>query len=104
MFVCAGWEQRSPRRRKVKFQPSSSQTRAGAASDSDSDSDSNKASSVSSEDSHHSSGMPGPTPMDLEEEGMVNCSVLLVVVMLLHRENKSSFSYKKCPIYDLTDA
>ena len=81
MFPCAERKPRLPRRHKAKVQPTSSLT-FGAVSDSDSDSDSNKASSVSSEDSHHSSGMPGPTPMGIEEEGMVNSSVLLVVVIL----------------------
>ena len=82
VFPCAEWKPRLPRRHKVKVQPSSSQTRVGAASDFDSDSDSNKAFSVSFEDSHHSSSMPGPTPMGVEEEGMVNSSVLFYLWLL----------------------
>ena len=80
---CAEWKPRLHRRYKfiVKRQPSSLQTHT-AASESDSDFDSNKASSVSSDDSHHSHGTPSPKRVDLEGQGKVNCSVLLVFIML----------------------
>ena len=83
MFPCAERKPRLHRRRKfiVKRQPSSSQA-PPAGSESDSDSDSNKASSISSDDSHHSHGTPSPELVDLEGQGKVNCSVLLVFVML----------------------
>ena len=75
----AGRKPRLPSRHKVRGQTSSSHIYRGTESDSDSDSDSNKTSSVPSDDSHHSHGSPSPTP---DEEGMVNCSVSLALVML----------------------
>ena len=71
VHACAGWKPRLPRRCMVQGQPSS-HIHPGTVSDSDSDSDSNKASSIPSDDSHHSHGTPSPPP---DEEGMVNCSV-----------------------------
>ena len=55
---------------KIKGQPSSSNIYRGTVSDSDSDS--NKASSIPSEDSHHSHGTPSPT---LEARNTVNLSL-----------------------------
>ena len=79
VHACAGRKPRLPRRCKVKGQPSSSHIYRGAVSDSDSDSDSHKECFLFSDDSHHSHSTPSPPP---DEEGMVNCSVLLAFVML----------------------
>ena len=79
VHACAGRKPRLPRRHKVRGRPSSSRIYRGTVSDSDSDSDSHKESFLSSDDSHHSHSTPSPPP---DEEGMVNCSVLLAFVML----------------------
>ena len=91
IHVCAGWEPRLPRRHKVKGQPSSSHIYPGTISDSHSDSDSNKASSISSDVSHHSHGTPSPPP---DEEG----TVLFTVASVCHAVACShSVSYNEFP-------
>ena len=59
---------------------------AAANCDSHSDSDSNKASSVSSDVSHHSSGPASPIPgwKDLEGQGEVTCSVHPACAVILY--------------------
>ena len=79
VHACAGRKPGLPRRHKARGQPSTSHIYRGTVSDSDSDSDSHKESSLSSDDFHHYHGTPSPTP---DEEGMMNCSVLLAFVML----------------------